>query len=288
MSWRTGTGRSFTTLFGHTQYVSDVAFGPGAVLVTASGDGTARTWRPGGAPARVLLGHRGPVRKAEFAADGTVVTGGDDGTIRIWDPGTSIELGPAPGARPPRAPSRRAVSADGTATAVADGNVVRLRSASGETVLEGHHDAVNAVAFSSDGGRLVSAGRDHDVIVWDVATGTEVLRIEEAQSASVQDARFSPDGRWLVTAGPAPPDSGAPPDSRFTYLHGPKSSSPQSAFEPDSRVVVTSEEDGVVRRWVCELCGGLRRADRPGTGAAPGHGPSHAERRGHALEYARR
>ncbi len=149
------------------------------------------------------------------------------------------------------------MSADGTATAVADGNVVRLRSASGETVLEGHRDAVNAVAFSSDGGRLVSAGRDHDVIVWDVATGTEVLRIEEAQSASVQDARFSPDGRWLVTAGPGSARLWSASGQPVQYLHGPKSKLTAVGFEPDSLVVVTSEEDGVVRRWVCELCGGL-------------------------------
>ena len=72
--WRAGTSRPFTTLFGHTSYVDDVAFGPGGVLVTASGDGTARTWHADGVAARALRGHRGPVRKAEFAADGTVVT----------------------------------------------------------------------------------------------------------------------------------------------------------------------------------------------------------------------
>ena len=41
--WRARDGRLFTTLFGHTANVSDAAFGPGGVLVTASSDGTART-----------------------------------------------------------------------------------------------------------------------------------------------------------------------------------------------------------------------------------------------------
>ena len=103
----------------------------------------------------------------------------------------------------------------------------------------------------------MSAGRDHDVIVWDVATGAEVLRIEEAQSASVQDARFSPDGRWLVTAGPGSARLWSAAGQPVQYLHGPKSKLTAVGFEPDSLVVVTSEEDGVVRRWVCELCGGL-------------------------------
>jgi len=256
--WRARDGRLFTTLFGHTANVSDAAFGPGGVLVTASSDGTARTWRGDGAPARTLVGHRGPVLKADFAADGSVVTGGADGTIRVWDPGTNMDLVVSPNARGPSAPLRRAVSPDGSAVARADGDVVHLRTPEGERVLEGHKDAVNSVAFSPDSTLLVSAGRDHDVIAWDVATGEEAFRIEEAQSGSVADARFSPDGRWLITAGPKSARlwtaDGQPPGR---YLYGPKPPVTAVGFEPDSRAVVTRERDGVVRRWECEFCGGL-------------------------------
>ena len=256
--WRARDGRLFTTLFGHTANVSDAAFGRGGVLVTASSDGTARTWRRDGVPARTLVGHRGPVVKAEFAVDGSVVTGGADGTIRVWDPGTSIDLVVSPNARGPSVPLRRAVSPDGSAAARADGDVVHLRTPERERVLEGHKDAVNSVAFSPDGTLLVSAGRDHDVIAWDVATGEEAFRIEEAQSGSVADARFSPDGRWLITAGPKSARlwtaDGQPPGR---YLYGPKPPVTAVGFEPDSRAVVTRERDGIVRRWECELCGEL-------------------------------
>jgi WD40 repeat protein len=256
--WRARDGRPLTTLIGHTGPVSDIAFGPGEALVTASGDGTAMTWRDRDAVPRVLVGHRGPVRKAEFAADGSVVTGGTDGTIRIWDPGTRAELVRAPNTPRPSLPRLRAVSPDGTAVARVDGDVVRLRTTSGEKVLDGHKDAVNSVAFSPDGNVLVSAGRDHDVIAWYVATGKEAFRIEEAQSATVSDARFSPDGRWLVTAGPKSARlwtaDGRPPGR---YLYGPKPRVVAAAFEPDSRGVVTLESQGTVRRWECELCGGL-------------------------------
>jgi WD40 repeat protein len=114
------------------------------------------------------------------------------------------------------------------------------------------------VAFSADGRLLVSAGRDHDVIVWNVADGEIVHRFPEAQSGSVADARFSPDGRWIVTAGPKSARLWSVEDGRpLMYLYGPKPLLTAAAFDPDSRTVVTREESGIVRRYVCELCGGL-------------------------------
>jgi WD40 repeat protein len=205
----------------------------------------------------VLRGHRGAVRNAEFVSQDRVVTAGADGTIRLWDPGTSIELVRATGIRGPTVPRRRATSADGAVTATADGNVVRLRSTGEEKELAGHKDAVNSVAFSPDGRLLATAGRDHDVIVWDVERGVEAFRIEEAQSASVADARFSPDGRWLVTAGPNTARVWTADGRLLWSLYGPKEWLTAVAFEPDSRTIVTREEGGVVRRHVCELCGGL-------------------------------
>jgi WD40 repeat protein len=249
--------RSIATLFGHTGPVNDIAFGPGSVLATASGDGTAITWRADGLLARRLLGHDGPVRKVAFAADGHVVTGGADGTLRVWDPGTAVDLARAVGTPPPSPARTTATAPDGSTTATVEGEVIRLRHGAQETVLEGHDDEVNSVSFSPDGQRLVSAARDHDVIVWDVETGGQAFRIDEAQSATVQDARFSPDGRWLVTAGPRSARLWTADGEVGRYLYGPRSPVTAVAFEPDSRGVVSVEKDGVVRRWRCELCGGL-------------------------------
>jgi WD40 repeat protein len=258
--WRLRARRSSATLFGHTAPVNDVAFGPGSVLATASGDGTARTWRAEGKAARELLGHEGPVRKVEFASDGRVVTGGADGTVRIWDPGTGVDLARAATTAGPSPARKTASTADGSAIATADGDVIRLRTGSRETLLEGHDDDVNSVSFSPDGRLLVSAGRDHDVIVWDVAGGREAFRLDEAQSATVEDARFSPDGRWLVTAGPRSARLWTAEGELGRYLYGPRSPVTAVAFEPDSRGVVSLEQDGdakVVRRWRCEVCGEL-------------------------------
>jgi WD40 repeat protein len=53
---------------------------------------------------------------------------------------------------------------------------------------------VDAVAFSPDGRRAVSAGADHDVRLWDVATGRQ-LRTFAGHTGTVWGIAYSPDGR---------------------------------------------------------------------------------------------
>jgi WD40 repeat protein/DNA-binding SARP family transcriptional activator/tRNA A-37 threonylcarbamoyl transferase component Bud32 len=63
--------------------------------------------------------------------------------------------------------------------------------------LEGHTDAVTAVAFSPDQKTILSASLDQTLIVWDIETGNQVLRIETPDE--VFCAIFSPDGRYLLS-----------------------------------------------------------------------------------------
>ncbi len=109
---------------------------------------------------RAFEGHGGPVMDVDVAPDGrTVLTASFDYSLGVWQIGNADA--------PPR-------------------------------WLEGHRAAVNEVSFLGDN-RAVSGGDDFAVIVWDLATGTALHRLEGHQGKVVA-VRPSPDGRRLASA----------------------------------------------------------------------------------------
>jgi WD40 repeat protein len=133
-----------------------------------------------------------------------------------------------------------------------------LLTRDGETVeLDGHRMAVKSVAFSPDGRRLVSASRDSDVILWDVASASALRRLR-GHFGEVSDARFSPDGRWIASAGPRSVGLWRASDGRrIDLLMGPPGPFRAVAFTDDSRTIVARTEEGVVVAYRCGLCGGV-------------------------------
>src|SRR5882762_10023138 len=61
-------------------------------------------------------------------------------------------------------------------------------------VLEGHTDSCCSIAFSPDGGQLVSGSSDHTVRLWNISTGA-LLQIMTGHSDLVLSVMYSPDGR---------------------------------------------------------------------------------------------
>ncbi|MBC8144378.1 MAG: hypothetical protein H7X80_02265, partial [bacterium] len=78
--------------------------------------------------------------------------------------------------------------------------VVTLHNSSGGSgrELTGHSGNVNAVAFSSDGSRLATAGDDAKVLIWDVANGA-LIRSYTGHTFPVRDVVFNESGTGVFS-----------------------------------------------------------------------------------------
>src|SRR5204862_6682457 len=92
--------------------------------------------------------------------------------------------------------------------------------------------------------------------LWRVGDGS-LVRVVTGAFARVSDAEFSPDGRWLVTAGPTTAGLFDLVIGRGGFLRGHGPHVVAAAFAPDGRTITTAPTDGTVRRFECDLCGGI-------------------------------
>ena len=75
-------------------------------------------------------------------------------------------------------------------------------------VLRGHRDTVNDLAFSPDGGWVVTASTDFTARVWDVVTGQSLATLPGRWF--MLDVGWSPDGAFLAVGGDTSGDMSAP------------------------------------------------------------------------------
>ena len=67
-----------------------------------------------------------------------------------------------------------------------------------ERTFSGHSREVLAAVFHPDGARIASGGHDRSILIWDAATGLELVRLP-GHTWYVFSLAFSPDGQRLVS-----------------------------------------------------------------------------------------
>jgi WD40 repeat protein len=196
----------------------------------------------------ILAGHHGGANGVTFSPDGrTLATVGDDG-VMLWDPGLGTAIGRIP--EPAEGATDVAFTPDGRTLAIAGsegrlvlwdlpGRAVRRRlQASGDRVI-----GYDSVAVRADG-RLVAAGRNNGVDLWDPGTGRLVGSLPDPEGP--RNVTFSPDGRLLAGGG----SDGAHVWDVARRVRVDRPGGPghviQVAFTPDGRQLATAGEDGQV------------------------------------------
>jgi WD40 repeat protein len=232
--------------------------GDGSV-VAASQPGGTLLWRSGqGEPA--ALGERASAL-ALSGDSGRVALGAPTGSTEVWSVDDGVRL--ARFNRPGERVTSVALSpdADRLAAGYADGTLQVWSLEEGRRLYEvlGHQEgtAVLSVAFSRDGRRLLTAGADATLRVWNAAAGGGSYALR-GHSKAVEDAAFSPDGHWVVSASQRLVGLfDLPSRQRFIFLVGHPGRALAVSFDPTGRRIAAVAADGTFRSYSCEFCIGI-------------------------------
>ncbi|MDO5082990.1 MAG: WD40 repeat domain-containing protein [Arachnia propionica] len=180
--------------------VVDIAAGESVELPGEDGDWDEVLWHPSG---RLLLPAEEPtvpVAAAFRAQDGAVVVLDSSGSVQLWDREGQQLGGFNVGDRPVRGLLQ--LSPDGTRVLLGRGAALEVRGLDGGLVAGLDHDPYpQDAAWSPDGTRVISSGRDGTVRVWDATTGEVLHTLPGGMPYGRVAVAWSPDGAEVM-AGP--------------------------------------------------------------------------------------
>ena len=207
---------------GHAGPINSVAFSPdGRLLASAATDHKVSIWSvANGEQLRVINGHSNAVTSVQFSPNGQILASGSEEGIKLWDVNTGIEV---------RTFKRYGI--------------------------------IRSLAFAPDGktiAGLESVAGDHEIALWDVASGKLLNQFGGKGCCGWIHITFSPNGKLLASVGS---DRIAVWDvftgrsilqinGRSVSARGNMSFETQSvAFSPDGKLLVGGGTGTAVKMW---------------------------------------
>ena len=255
----------------HPGGVTALAFSAdGTRLYSAGYDGVVRVWALASArQVGQLPGAEGTIWSLDVSPDGDrLAAAGEDRIIRIWRLGEQASPTLLRGHE--RIVWEVRISPDGSrlASASFDASAQLWDFASGASAarLDGHGEAVVGLDYSPDGELIATGSDDSTVRLWRARDGAPIRTLANGNHA--YKVAFSPDGRWLASAGRARSGlgtfwhqlTGAGGDAAPVHLWRVADGALVAAlphpddvmyvtFSRDGGHLVTGGEDGAVRLW---------------------------------------
>ncbi|MFJ4654217.1 hypothetical protein ACIP5Y_23365 [Nocardia sp. NPDC088792] len=204
----------------HSAAVNALLFGPAGQMASGSADGTVCLWQqtdfgfqPFGRP---VGGNRGAISSLGLTTDVHLISAGDDGRVRVW----TRPVADIPVATPAQFTSVELDAAGSLmVTGGGDGHF--------QTWAVGREDVVPAADVQA------AVGPYHGVVV-QIRPDGSVLATADSAGGAVQ--------LWSLTDPTRPTPLGTPLTTRTQYFT-------RMAFTPDSRVLVTGDDDYSIRMW---------------------------------------
>jgi WD40 repeat protein len=188
------------------------AFAPdGKTLATGRASGTITVWDAQGArPLKSVRAHSAGIRSVSFSPDGReLITCGQDRVLHVWDTATwavarSLPEQPQPILSAAIAPGGKllAIALGDPAKEGRDGGVklYDFATLAEQGELPGFSGVVWTIAFAPDG-QTLAAGMGPSLWLWDPLTRRARATLKVPHT--IRGVAFSPDGKTLVTVGPA-------------------------------------------------------------------------------------